>query len=47
MAAESPMTRIGVKHPSEKAKASRWPIAPEEHQTHKEQSVKSDQTDER
>jgi hypothetical protein len=46
MAAESPMTRIGVKHPSEKAKASRRPIAPEEHQTDEKERIKSDQTDE-
>jgi hypothetical protein len=41
------MTRVRVKHPSEKAKASRWSVAPEEHQADEKQSVKSDQTEER
>jgi hypothetical protein len=46
MAAGSPMTRIGVKYPPEKAKASRWPVAPEEHQADEKECIKSDQTDE-
>jgi hypothetical protein len=44
--AGGPMTRIRVKHPPEKAKASRWPIAPEEHQADEKEGVKGDQTDE-
>jgi hypothetical protein len=40
------MTRIRVKHPPEKAQASRWSVAPEEHQADEEESVKGDQTDE-
>jgi hypothetical protein len=42
--AGSPVTRIGVKYPPEKAKVSRWPIAPEKHQTDEKQGVKGDQT---
>jgi hypothetical protein len=44
--AGGPMTRIRVKHPPEKAKASRWPIAPEEHQADEKEGVKGDQADE-
>ena len=46
MAAGGPMTRIGVEHPPEKAKASRRPVTPKEHQADENESVKSDQTDE-
>ena len=46
MAAGSPMTRIGVKYPPEKAGSSFGPVTPEEHQADENESVKSDQTDE-
>jgi hypothetical protein len=44
--AGGPMTRVRVKHPSEKAKASRWSVAPEEHQADEKECIKSGQTDE-